>query len=61
MFNPQQILEDRYQLQHQCGRTAAGRQTWLANDQKTQEQVIIKLLAFSPQMPWEELKLFERE
>lgn len=61
MFNPQQILEDRYQLQQQCGRTATGRQTWLANDQKTQEKVIIKLLAFSPQMPWEELKLFERE
>ncbi|HEY9863342.1 MAG TPA: serine/threonine-protein kinase [Candidatus Obscuribacterales bacterium] len=61
MFNPQQILEDRYQLQHQYGRTATGRQTWLANDQKTQEKVIIKLLAFSPQMPWEELKLFERE
>ncbi|MEY3329957.1 MAG: hypothetical protein RLZZ115_2840, partial [Cyanobacteriota bacterium] len=61
MFNQQQILQDRYQLQHQYGRTAAGRQTWLAMDQETQEEVIIKLLAFSPQMAWEELKLFERE
>lgn len=61
MLNSGQIIQDRYQLQRQCGRTATGRQTWLAMDQKTQEEVIIKLLAFSPQMAWEELKLFERE
>ena len=41
MFNQQQILQDRYQLQNQYGRTAAGRQTWLAMDQETQEEVII--------------------
>ncbi|VXD22794.1 Protein kinase domain [Planktothrix serta PCC 8927] len=61
MLNSGQLIQDRYQLQRQCGRTAAGRQTWLATDQQTQEEVIIKLLAFSPQMAWEELKLFERE
>lgn len=61
MLNSGQILQERYQLQRQFGRTAAGRQTWLATDQQTQEQVIVKLLAFSPQMAWEELKLFERE
>ncbi|MBE9145711.1 protein kinase domain-containing protein [Planktothrix mougeotii] len=61
MLNSGQIIQDRYQLQSQCGRTATGRQTWLAIDQHTQEKVIIKLLAFSPQMAWEELKLFERE
>lgn len=61
MLNSGQIIQDRYQLQSQCGRTATGRQTWLAIDQQTQEKVIIKLLAFSPQMAWEELKLFERE
>lgn len=61
MLNSGQILQQRYQLQRQFGRTAAGRQTWLATDQQSQEQVIVKLLAFSPQMAWEELKLFERE
>lgn len=43
------------------GRTAAGRQTWLATDLQSDEQVTLKLLAFSPHMQWEELKLFERE
>ncbi|MGH2416275.1 MAG: serine/threonine protein kinase, partial [Microcystaceae cyanobacterium] len=28
---------------------------------KSEEQITVKLLAFSPQMQWEELKLFERE
>jgi len=61
MFNPQQILAQDYQLQQQLGRTAAGRQTWLATDLHSHEPVIVKLLAFAPQMQWEELKLFERE
>lgn len=57
---PAQVLQ-RYELQRQLGRTAAGRQTWLANDLQSNEQVTLKLLAFSPHMQWEELKLFERE
>ncbi len=61
MFMPGQILTELYQLQQQLGRTAAGHQTWLAVDLQSQEQVTVKLLAFSPQMHWEELKLFERE
>ncbi|MBD2311991.1 serine/threonine protein kinase [Desertifilum sp. FACHB-1129] len=61
MLQVEQILQERYQLQRQLGRTAAGRQTWLALDLQTQEFVTVKLLAFSPQMQWEELKLFERE
>ncbi|NEO31277.1 MAG: serine/threonine protein kinase [Symploca sp. SIO3C6] len=61
MLQAQQVLQERYQLQTRLGRTAAGRQTWLAKDVKSSEQVILKLLAFSPQMQWEELKLFERE
>lgn len=62
MMQPKQILRDRYQLNQQLGQNA-GRQTWLAEDLQTEtkEKVIIKLLAFSPQMQWEELKLFERE
>ena len=61
MFQPEQILTERYQLQKQLGRTAAGHQTWLALDLHSQEKVTVKLLGFSPQMEWEELKLFERE
>ncbi len=61
MLQPEQILQERYQLQERLGRTAAGRQTWLAKDLQSNEQVIVKLLAFSPQMQWDELKLFERE
>ena len=61
MLQPQQLLQQRYQLQQKLGRTAAGRQTWLAKDLSSQELVIVKLLAFNPQMEWDELKLFERE
>ncbi len=61
MFQSHQILQERYQLQQQLGRTAAGHQTWLAIDLLSKEQVTVKLLAFSPTMEWEELKLFERE
>ena len=58
----QQIVGDRYQLQRRLGHTAASRQTWLALDQQQdQEPVIVKLLAFNPQMQLDELKLFERE
>jgi serine/threonine protein kinase len=61
MFNAKQCLKEHYQLQKKLGRTAAGRQTWLATDLQSNEKVTVKLLAFSPEMRWEELKLFERE
>ena len=61
MLQPQQLLQQCYQLQQKLGRTAAGRQTWLATDLSSDERVIVKLLAFNPQMEWNELKLFERE
>lgn len=61
MLEPGKILQERYQLQQRLGRTAAGHQTWLAVDLESQEQVTLKMLAFSPEMQWEELKLFERE
>jgi serine/threonine protein kinase len=62
MLETGQILQGRYQLSQQLGNNA-GRQTWLALDIATQtrEQVIVKLLPFSPQLHWEDLKLFERE
>jgi serine/threonine protein kinase len=61
VLEPGKILQERYQLQQRLGRTAAGHQTWLAVDLESQEQVTLKMLAFSPEMQWEELKLFERE
>ena len=60
LFNPNQSLKERYQLQRQLGNNA-GRQTWLAHDLQSGEQVTVKLLAFNPQMEWDEFKLFERE
>src|ERR687885_1931369 len=62
MLQTTQVLQGRYQLQKQLGNNA-GRQTWLATDIKTSppEPVTVKLLAFSPQMHWDEFKLFERE
>lgn len=62
MLKTTQVLQGRYQLQQQLGNNA-GRQTWLATDIQTSpaEPVTVKLLAFSPQMQWDEFKLFERE
>ena len=60
VFQEQQVLA-KYKLQQRLGRTAAGHQSWLANDLTCERSVVIKLLAFNPQMRWEELKLFERE
>ncbi|MBP0011704.1 MAG: protein kinase [Roseofilum sp. SBFL] len=69
MLQPEQVLSVQStssqplecQLHRKLGRTAAGRQTWLATDLRVNEPVTLKLLAFNPQMQWDELKLFERE
>lgn len=53
-------LHGRYQVQHQLGQRA-GRQTFIAQDLKTQERVVIKLLTFNREFEWQDLKLFERE
>jgi serine/threonine protein kinase len=50
----------RYEIQQSLGKKA-GRQTWLAWDRQTQERVVIKLLSFSHDFEWDDLKLFERE
>jgi serine/threonine protein kinase len=60
MLQIEQQLCDRYYLKQKLGQDAS-RQTWLAIDTQTQESVVVKLLAFDPQMNWEESKLFERE
>jgi hypothetical protein len=53
-------LVERYEIQRQLGRKA-GRRTVLARDLKTQELVVVKLLTFSDEFEWQDLKLFERE
>lgn len=50
----------RYEVQQQLGKNA-GRRTLLARDLESQELVIIKLLNFSSDFEWTDLKLFERE
>jgi serine/threonine protein kinase len=55
-----EILADRYQCDRRLGKQA-GRQTLLAHDLITQQQVVVKLLSFSSDFNWEDLKLFERE
>jgi serine/threonine protein kinase len=62
MLQTKQILNDLYQLEQNLAKNP-GHQTWIARDLSTNPPipVIVKLLAFSPQMQWEEFKLFERE
>lgn len=60
MLQTQQVIHNRYQLKEKLGESA-GRQTWLALDLSTQDDIVVKLLTFSDQMQWESLKLFERE
>ncbi|MFB2935920.1 serine/threonine protein kinase [Aerosakkonemataceae cyanobacterium BLCC-F154] len=62
MLQTKQILNDLYQLEKNLAQNP-GHQTWIARDLSTNPPipVIVKLLAFSPQMQWEEFKLFERE
>ncbi|MBW4630794.1 MAG: serine/threonine protein kinase [Iphinoe sp. HA4291-MV1] len=60
MLQTQQVIHNRYQLKEKLGESA-GRQTWLALDLSAHEDVVVKLLTFSDQMQWENLKLFERE
>ncbi|MFB2770653.1 serine/threonine protein kinase [Pelatocladus sp. BLCC-F211] len=62
MLEAGEILCNRYQIQEKLGADAS-RQTWLAKDltKQPQELVVVKLLILSPQMQWDEHKLFERE
>ncbi|MEH1859546.1 MAG: serine/threonine-protein kinase [Nostoc sp.] len=64
MLQPEQILQDRYQIQRQLGNNGI-RQTWLAKDLQASNgensTVVVKLLAFGGTVQWDDLKLFERE
>ncbi|MEO1376099.1 MAG: serine/threonine protein kinase, partial [Cyanobacteria bacterium J06635_10] len=54
-----EILQKGYEVQEQLAKKA-GRRTLLARNVNSQELVIIKLLTFSHDFSWEDLKLFER-
>lgn len=64
MLQPEQILQDRYQIQRQLGNNGI-RQTWQALDLQASDGensiVVVKLLAFGGTVHWDDLKLFERE
>lgn len=60
MLQTEQILQNRYQLRETLGQNASC-QTWLAQDVRIQERVVVKLLTFSDQVQWDNLRLFERE
>jgi serine/threonine protein kinase len=60
MLQTEQIVQNRYQLGQKLGENAS-RQTWLARDLHTHERVVVKLLTFSDQVQWSNLRLFERE
>ena len=60
MVQTEQILQNRYQLRQTLGHNASC-QTWLAQDTRIQERVVVKLLTFSDQVEWDNLRLFERE
>ena len=56
----ERVLKERYAIQQSLGKNA-GRQTLLARDLQTQELVVLKILSFSADFQWDDLKLFERE
>ncbi|MHC5860497.1 MAG: serine/threonine protein kinase, partial [Nostoc sp.] len=64
MLQPEQILQERYQIQRQLGNNGI-RQTWQALDLQASNgensTVVVKLLAFGGTVQWDDLKLFERE
>ncbi len=64
MLEPEQLINNCYRLEKKLGQDTS-RQTWLAifldAQQQEQEEVVLKLLTLSPQMQWDEHKLFERE
>lgn len=60
MLEPGSVLQERYQLKQQLSKNPI-RQTWLAEDKKLGERVVVKLLTFAAQLKWDDIKLFERE
>jgi serine/threonine protein kinase len=60
MLSTGTVLNTRFRLQQALNSNSV-RQTWLAEDLKFKDQVVVKLLALSGSMDWDDLKLLERE
>ncbi|WP_413160164.1 serine/threonine protein kinase [Capilliphycus salinus ALCB114379] len=60
MLSPGTVLNTRFRLKEALNSNSV-RQTWLAEDLKFKDQVVVKLLALSGSMDWDDLKLLERE
>ncbi len=60
MLSPGQILNKRYRLKQILNNNAL-RQSWLAEDTKEGDRVVVKLLNMGASLKWEDLKLLERE
>lgn len=56
----EELFGNRYEIERQLAKKA-GRRTLIARDRTTQQRVVIKMLTFSNDFAWEDLKLFERE
>jgi serine/threonine protein kinase len=57
---PERVLKERYAIEQSLGKNP-GRQTFLARDLQTQQLVVVKILTFSAEFHWDDLKLFKRE
>jgi serine/threonine protein kinase len=55
-----QILGDFYQVEQEIAKKA-GRKTLLCRDLRSNDLVVVKLVSFSSDFEWDDLKLFERE
>jgi len=60
MLSPETILNNRYRLTEAINNNAL-RQSWLAEDTKKGDRVVIKVLNLSASSKWDDLKLLERE
>lgn len=60
MLSPEKILNHRYRLKETINNNAL-RQSWLAEDTKKGDRVVVKILNLSASSKWEDLKLLERE
>ncbi len=60
MLNHGDVLQTQYKLIRRLSQHPV-RQTWLATDQNSDQQVVIKLLPFNGALEWRDIELFERE
>ncbi|MDY7020699.1 MAG: serine/threonine-protein kinase [Cyanobacteriota bacterium] len=60
MLSTPEVLNSRFRLKHALNHNSV-RQTWLAEDLEFKDLVVVKLLALSGSMDWDDLKLLERE